>query len=173
MKRINKNAYLLSLLGTLLLAACGKEGEAAKPAAETESSDPVAAVAAQVEDAADSVKEMAEPAKEVVETVQAEMKEAKEAVTASVSEASEEGKDVMQVVQNVKELIGQAKYPEALAAISELSIDQLSPELQKVAQGLKEQAEKALSEAAASKAGEGIEKVLKENNITIENPFKK
>lgn len=170
MKKINKNAYLLSLLGTLLLSACGKEEEAAQPAAESESSDPVAAVAAKLEDVAAGAKEMAEPAKEAMQSVKAEMQEVKEAVTTSLNDGD---KDVMQVVESVKKLIGEAKYSEALAAISELSIDQLSPELQKVAQGLKEQAEKALSSAAAGKAGETIDKVLKENNIPIENPFKK
>ncbi len=170
MKSRIQNAFLLSITATILLAGCNKEAETAAPTATPETVDPLTAVAEKVEETANSVKEMATPAKEAAQSVQTEGEQAKEAVTEAVSEGK---KNALQIIESVKELVGQAKYTEALAAISELSIDQLSPDLQQVVNGLKEKAEKALASTAAGKAGETINNVLKENNIKLENPFKK
>ena len=174
MKSKNKNAYLLGLVATILLTACSKDAETTTTDPEAASADPVAAVTTQLEKAATSAKEMATPAKEAAQNVQTEALQTKETVSEAVTEVVSEGKkNAMQIIESVKELISQAKYTEAIAAISELSIDQLSPDLQNVANGLKEQAEKALASTAAGKAGETINNVLKENNIKLENPFKK
>jgi len=173
MKSMRQITYLPALLGLLLLSACGKETESTAPAQESETpAAPTApaAVETQAKEAASSVQEMTEPAKQAAQSVENQMEQAKETVETAID--SEKG-NALQIIQSVKELIGQAKYTEALAALSTLSIDQLSPELQGLATQLKGQAEKALTSTAAGKAGETISNVLKENNIQIENPFKK
>jgi hypothetical protein len=162
--------YLPALLGLLLLSACSKETETTAPAQDSETPTAPAAVATQAQEAANGVQEVTGSAKQAVQSVENEMEQAKETVETAID--SEKG-NALQIIQSVKELIGQAKYTEALAALSTLSIDQLSPELQGLATQLKGQAEKALTSTAAGKAGETISNVLKENNIPIENPFKK
>jgi hypothetical protein len=170
MKSMRQSTYLPALLGLLLLSACGKETETTAPVQESESPTATAPVASQVQEAVSSIQEVTEPAKQAAQSAATQMEEAKETVATAVDSEKE---NALQIIQSVKELIGQAKYTEALAALSTLSIDQLSPELQGLATQLKGKAEEALASTAAGKAGETISNVLKENNIQIENPFKK
>ena len=170
---MKQNSHLIVVLGLLLLSACGKETESATPIQKSDTPTvptPSESVATPAQEAASSVQEMTEQAKQAAQSVEPQMEQVKESVETAVDS---EKKNALQIIQSVKELIGQAKYTEALATLSTLSIDQLSPELQGIATQLKGQAENALASTAAGKAGETISNVLKENNIQIENPFKK
>ena len=168
MKSNKQITYLTGILALLLLSACNKETETVVPAPEKQ--DAPTAIATQAEEALGSAPEMNESTKQAAESVQQKVEQAKETVAATIDAEKD---TALQVIQSVKELVSQAKYTEALAALSKLSIDQLSPELQGVANQLKEQAEKALASTAAGKAGETISNVLKDNNIPIENPLKR
>lgn len=170
MKSKKQTLSLAGILGLLLLAACNKESEPTASTQEPGNESAPAVVATPAGETANAVKEMIPAAEEVIESVQKEVEQAQSAGTAAL-EAEKES--ALQVIQSVKDLISQAKYTEALAALSSLSIDQLNPELQGLATQLKDQAEKALASTAAGKAGETINNVLKENNIKLENPFKK
>ena len=147
-----KFAQSLTVLAVALcLTACSKTEETTPEAQSSSSQDAVGALETQAQGAADALKEGADAAKEQLE-------QAKESVSASIADANSKFQDL---VDEVKRLIGEAKYSEAMTAITSLSGQSLNSEQESIVESLKKQVEAALAQDAASEAGNALGNILK------------
>jgi len=139
-------AFLLAAVG------CGKQETPAAPAtpaspsasaAAKDAQSAMGASAAQASQAATDVKQAAEKA--AADTKQATEKVAADAQKATAAGADEAAKLAQSTLENVKKLIGEKKYQDALTALQRAATLQLTPEQKKTLDDLTAQVQTLLA----------------------------
>jgi hypothetical protein len=150
---------LLSLSAGLILTACSKQEEPAAPAATAPPpSVPAPAAVAEAQKAATTAQKEAE---KTATEIQAKSEPAvtqviKAPEAPALPNTSAPQTQVQTVLDQVKGLLGEKKYPEALTALSQLSNVDLTAEQQKLVEQLRTQIQSAM---AAQTANEGLKSV--------------
>lgn len=153
-----RNLFLTGTALALLLFGCSKQEEPTVPAATAPTAAPAQAPApmAEVEKRASTAQAEAQKAaaeaQAKVESVPTPLVKTPENTVRAVPEASGQPQ-LQKVLDQVKGLLSEKKYPEALAAFSQLSNVNLTSEQQKLVQDLKAQVQTAM---ASEKANEGL-----------------
>ena len=137
MKTTKKSPVIVSVCAAaLLLSACGKK-DATAPVATSDSQKSAASVVDDVKKQADSV---AASAKATAADAVKEVEAAKESAANSVQAA----------IDKAKNLIAETKYEDASRLLQQLAAQTLTPDQQKLVDGLRAQIQKALSAKATS-----------------------
>jgi hypothetical protein len=150
-------------VGLVALMGCSKEQPAADTQAQgskatetvkTEASKATEAVKTEATKAADAVKTEATKA---VDTVKSTAQDASDKVSSNLQPTGQQDQQQAQgLIDKVKSLIGEQKYQEAMTSLTQLTKLQLTPDQQKIVDGLKTTLQSALAKTTASDAASAL-----------------
>jgi hypothetical protein len=154
---------IITCTALLVLSACSKEQSPAdtqtqntKPAdsVKTEASKAVDAVQTEAAKAADALKTEATKA---VDASKSTAQQVSDKVASEVKSAEPQAQQQAQgLIDKAKSLVGEQKYQEAMTSLSQLGNLKLTPDQQKIVDGLKAQIQSALAKATTSDAASAI-----------------
>lgn len=184
--KMKMNAVLLALLSaSVFLNGCSKKEESAPPAASQTPAAPAAAnlekaVTATADKAAAAVDSAVSGAQKAAANVAAEaQKQAVEVQATAVPPVTQVVKTpaaapappappaqtaVQNILDRTKNLLNEKKYPEALAALGELSSVNLTSEQQKLVEQLKAQIQNAMTQQTANDGLKAVGGLLNKKN---------